>query len=397
MTTELQENNLKTITGQNNPESSNDYYGLLTKETVLNKDLFIFSIPTDTDPLYDHSTKLIAYGNLYENIKKDIISYSSDINFSKPWLFNKLSSKIHIKTDIIKQTINNNDNNKGKHTAINVDYFNNNIVQQIYNLSNEIYTNNYLPSTPGDIITSSTLSTEALVQSVYGTETKWTQIQGRSIIGIGRADSNTTTEYGECEAGYTISKGNNDNRLGGEASVRLSINNLSTHQHTVKLDADKPKIAVRMSWINETNMKDDPESLIPIGTSTIITPETNWGVLARKPEYKYGVQGIKWSFTQWVSRSVSEMFMNVRSALSGNTYSINAWKQGTIGPLNARFTITTKVSTADIIGNGIKRSFASTIFSSNGNEYAGSTTQTVAKKHNNLPPFITKYIWVRNK
>lgn len=80
----------------------------------------------------------------------------------------------------------------------------NNLNQTVSNLSHV-----------GQIIMSTTLSTEASVIAIYG-GSQWQQISGRFILGAGTLDSNHTYEV---EA------------TGGEAEHKLTISEMPSHSH----------------------------------------------------------------------------------------------------------------------------------------------------------------------
>lgn len=391
--------------------NDNTYRGLLTKDEVYHTDLFIFARELIEDhPRHglEYSTHLISYEKLSAFNIDNILDYN-EIVIDKDWLFDGISSGSSINSDIIKEQIQN--PICSSDIVVNVDFFKNNVVQQIYDLSSEIFEENHLPSTRGEIITSYTLSTLAKVKSIYGSDTNWTLISEKSIIGCGTVETtNSTSQFGQIVQSYEITKeSNNNSQIIGENSTRLLIKNIPPHQHGTTasrpckiIDTEYFGFPIYMSWINEPiSAKDYNASGYFEQVGEKDTPP-NWGLFGRPRGKNTGVQGIPWSFEYWSGRAhtTNNTFINVRCGHGspwthpgggGNT---NAWAAGTIMGLNATFNVSLSLTTRQITGDGQKGLNAS-VFNSSGVEYAGSKSQPSAKKHNNLPPFITKYIWKR--
>ena len=272
-------NQLINITGNNKLETATDFKGLLSKEKLDNFDVFIFSRPDD-NPVFNYSSNIIEYNLLSSNIISKI--KNEDVaGISSIWYFDKLSSRLNIDTKIIENEV------EGigefeSNIGINIDYFNKYIKHKVTELSIQIYQDDTptrkLPSTPGQIITSSTLSTLTAVQNIYGSDTEWEQISERSIIGYGNvySESNTALKWGQILSGYTISA-----QTSGNSEIRLNNSQIPQHEHKFKPDVQKVKFNVRISFINEAKFGDYFSEITG-----------NWGIFGRKNRLPgTGVQG----------------------------------------------------------------------------------------------------------
>lgn len=391
------------ITGNGIPASALDYNGLLSKEKLDRSDVFMFSQLNSSDPLYNTSTNIIEYSALSTNVISKL--KNSEVgSISSVWYFDKLSSRLNIDTNIIETTIGGIGGNHTSNVGINIDYFNNHIKHKVTELSIQLYddnaTNRKLPSVVGQIITSSKLSTLELVRSIYGTNTSWTPIHERSIIGVGTAaaDTNNILKWGQLSSNCTIGAARSS---GGNTEIRLNASHIPQHEHRFKADVQKVIFDVRVSFINYKNKSDFSDYYAHI--------DGNWGIFGRRTRNPgTGVQGIKWTACDgweddWKTKPGGTMFC-VSGAKSGGTH--HAWKCGTIGSISAKWTFSTTLSTKDMFNVNSTYSkilldssiydhdSGENITASNNKNYPTNSTKSV-KPHNNMPPFITKYIWRR--
>lgn len=387
-------NQLINITGNNELESKTDFKGLLSKEKLDNSDVFIFSRPDYNNPIFNYSSNIIEYNLLSSNIISKI--KNEDVaGISSIWYFDKLSSRLNIDTKIIEKEI------KGigefeSNIGINIDYFNKYIKHKVTELSIQIYQDDIptrkLPSTPGQIITSSTLSTLTAVQNIYGSDTEWEQISERSIIGYGNvySESNTALKWGQILSGYTISA-----QTSGNSEIRLNNSQIPQHEHNFKADLQKVKFDVRISFINEAKFGDYFSGITG-----------NWGIFGRQTRMPgTGVQGIKWTWCDgsddiWYESPGDTMFCYADTTVaSTNRF---GWKAGTIGSITSTWTFSVELSTKDMFNKNdlfldshiFNHDNGKDITKSNNENYPSDSVNTT-KPHNNLPPFITKYIWKR--
>lgn len=387
-------NQLINITGNNKLETATDFKGLLSKEKLDNSDVFIFSHSYD-NPVFNYSSNIIEYNLLSSNIISKIKDKDVE-GISSIWYFDKLSSRLNIDTNIIEDEIERIGFGFESDIGINIDYFNKYIKYKVTELSIQLYQDDTptrkLPSTPGQIITSSTLSTLTEVQRIYGSDTEWEQISERSIIGYGdvHSESNTALKWGKILSGYTISS-----QTGGNSEIRLNNSQIPQHEHKFKADVQKVKFDVRISFINETKFGD----YYPKITG-------NWGIFGRMTRMPgTGVQGIKWTWCTgnddyWLNNPGDTMFCYADSAESSTN--IFGWKAGTIGSITSNWTFSVELSTKDMFNKNdlfldshiFNHDNGKDITKSNNENYPSDSDNTT-KPHNNLPPFVTKYIWKR--
>jgi hypothetical protein len=385
-------NQLINITGNNKLETATDFKGLLSKEKLDNSDVFIFSHSYD-NPVFNYSSNIIEYNLLSSNIISKIKDKDVE-GISSIWYFDKLSSRLNIDTKIIEDEIESIGDINESNIGINIDYFNKYIKHKVTELSIQIYQDDTptrkLPSTPGQIITSSTLSTLTAVQNIYGSDTEWEQISERSIIGYGNvySESNTALKWGQILSGYTIST-----QTGGNSEIRLNNSQIPQHKHNFKADIQKVKFDVRISFINETKFSD----YYPKITGS-------WGIFGRTNRMPgTGVQGIKWTWctgndNDWLDNPGDTMFCYADPAKSSTNRF--GWKAGTIGSITSNWTFSVELSTSDMFNDLFldshifNHSSGKDITNSNNKNYPSDSGNNT-KPHNNLPPFITKYIWKR--
>ena len=221
--------------------------------------------------------------------------------------------------------------------AITYEFYVKGLLQKIYDLSAEIYKRPHVPSFKGMIIHSSTLTTEDAVKKIYGGK-QWKQISFSFMCGAaknGNTEENTNSQYGEL-ALKEFKPGNTCGYAeGGEEYVKLRQENIPSHGHKFTAASER----FEMSW---------------------------------RPEIRTG--------QIW-------MFERIRRD-HGKGGSEGACPSPSFGikNLRAKFTGEKTISTKNLYGN-IKTT--TEIFSSNG------TKINVNSNHANMPPFETKYTWVR--
>lgn len=382
-------------------------------------DVFIFFKETPDDPIYNFSSNIISHENFSKQIFNSI-KFDSELKIvtNFPWFFKDKKSEITFSSKNISDFI----DISAYNIPINLDYFEKNIASKIYSLSSEIFNttmsldDKHLPSIPGQIITSSTLSTISMVKAVYGQNTEWTQLYGQSILGIGEISPNNTDTWG------SISSTNNNKlvvysqtsnlstEVEGKNKVKLETYNIPSHKHEFKSTYYEIPIDCHLTFINSTNSA----NFLTTSTNNYLSNTNNWGIfgLIDKP---MGVQGLKWTTATSNNMSNSTNFVAVKSTdISSNDKT--SWKAGTIGILNNVFEVSIKISTGNITGSRYSYNdpdkserlveqgtsiLLDTIYDFNtGNLYATSNKLQGIKEndsHSNLPPYVTKFIWKREK
>lgn len=90
-----------------------------------------------------------------------------------------------------------------------------------------------LPSYVGMVILNDNLSSEKMVQKIYGENTTWRQIEGRYLLGCGSiSQSNTINTFGKCSAGSFKS---NIGDKGGQYEIASDEIDLAKHSHKFKI------------------------------------------------------------------------------------------------------------------------------------------------------------------
>lgn len=218
-------------------------------------------------------------------------------------------------------------------TVINRKYLENDLLREIDDLSDYIFNQDHVPSIVGDVIFSLRLNTEAKVKEVYG-GSKWRRLNDNDIvIGIGKCQANNMTKFGTLEAG-AMNISLND--TGGEESVRLNTGNVASHIHRFTANSTN----FNFKW----EYKISDEILNKITSSSV------------KNQFEYYEMDGYHAATSTVGGSVK-----VRGK--------------------------TTISTASIY-----RSLSMT-----NDLYDENTNKGGNEAHNNMPPVICAYVWIRER
>lgn len=114
--------------------------------------------------------------------------------------------------------------------SINLDYCYENYLKRVEELSNNLFgtTGQLLPSYVGMIVISDKDPDD--ISALYGEGTVWKTIGGRFLLGVGDCGDNTFDDFGTLSPGEYI-KNKNAGSMGGELSAQLTIKNIPAHRH----------------------------------------------------------------------------------------------------------------------------------------------------------------------
>lgn len=220
-----------------------------------------------TSPEWESSK--IQYSDISSKILDDI--RTSARTLEGYWAFGNKKTNILLQdtksidtTDPKNPTLSALSNLSDSKSTLNVKYFEDKILQEIYNLSSYIYDDPHLPSNVGDVIFSTSLSDVKSVSNIY--EGTWEQITGsKFIIGHGTIKENTMTKFGDIpEAMYSITANTettlsaitfssgllirNKNQVKLLNNFKLDDNYLIKHNHKFSAIAEDFKIKWIRGW-----------------------------------------------------------------------------------------------------------------------------------------------------
>lgn len=246
---------------------------LFFADTILSDLYFITGSNIESFNWYDAAANAVTASPEYDSTKTTYTNLSvkifdsirtSNLTLNGSWRFGNNKNNILLQsTKTLDMTAVLSDLAESEST-LNVEYFKNKILQEIYNLSSYIYDRPHLPSNVGDVIFSTSLTSTAQVQGIYAG--RWARIEGdRFIIGHGPVNENTMTKYGEISEGmYNITTQANSSiseinfspglTINGKSKVallnnfKLSDNYLVEHTHKFSADDDSFEIQWIRGW-----------------------------------------------------------------------------------------------------------------------------------------------------
>jgi hypothetical protein len=308
-------------------------------------------------------------GYVNRNVTYDTISSTAfedfrttnELNLSGTWNFSK-KNFVFIDTFDSIDRANKNDSHISGDVAMNLDYLHNTLIPKIYELSAKIYgENGIVPSYVGQVITSSIFSTESQLRKVYGENTKWEQILGKFICGTGNSNSQTNSiqTYGANVGDYTIYKTENEININPRPEISVVLTKDEIPEHVHAFDAEQETLSLK--WLlrfGEIFYYDRKYMTPPHGKED----NKQKGGPADRFQVKHGTM-----------RAGSSSFENEREI---NMSTASFWANNTgVEPCQ----MSDEVWKLDS-GN-------------NKESIRGSLVSQIA--HNNIPPFITKYVWKR--
>lgn len=284
---------------------------------------------------------------------------SSSLQFiNSNWFFAK---DVKMPISEIQKHILSNSNSK---VAINVETMNLCCIQHIYDLSNEIYQKQHMPSHVGQIIFSDNLSSEDAVKKIYGENTKWKRYVNRFIMGTGIREPNTinTSEI------ITGHEWDAPSCLGGHSNGTVTITSamLPEHDHK-KIQANPQNFTLRYLFGQDPVRADEDREHI------------NENPIARKHDYKLKGAWTGGASPQWNCLGTS----NSTDADAGATDIQPSYKYKGDAKLN------TEIFVEKCRKNGTPVSIGTEIYTPS---YKIRNTQT---PFNHMPLFRYAYVWRR--
>lgn len=333
---------------------------LSPKKEIERDDLFLVAKKMK-DGVNSYDTKVASYDMLSSNALDDMTNVKETLNFTGTWNFQK-NNAVFVDTLGSLSSTSLTDEEKNK-SAVNLDYLYNYLLPKLYSLSGVWYDKNnpHIPSVDGmHVITNnkSFKSSSGLLKKIYSG--KWGKVTSGFLWGTGQMERNTTTKFGkwnpkdESEKYPEITKAQSASgtkwNIGNQnREIRLTINNYPTHGHRFSAKAES---------------------------------------------FEFTFSDFTCSGQFYPPKAVMDGIHNLEnhtkpSCVRGGNYP--GGYQVKVGPLNvvaeATYYYSANVSTED---------FGAQLGQSVVDSSSGEPTETGQEiYHNNMPPFITKYVWHR--
>ena len=342
------------------PEESNFVKLTLMHEKAL-EELPLSNLTRTTDFILDkndetgnYETRVVNYGTL-STMNVEFVRTADVVDLSGHWILsgNRNNSTMTLDLSQIEksdkkysqwwynQSAYSGQDSHGK-TAITYEFYKKDILKKIYDLSTEIYHRQHVPSYVGMIIHSSTLDSKEKVKKYYG-GTDWKQLNGCFVCGNGKNnETNTCTKYGE-QAGNWGPSGD----AGGSARKIIMAVNLPAHNHAITFKKESFEFEFK-------------------GEITTTTPDSTW-------------PGLIYSATKHSGQAKS-------GGVKPDLISVPAIKAKVTGSLDVS---TVKTSKETLWGEELD--LTPWIYSSS-KECKNTKDFTIIS---NMPPYETKYIWIR--
>lgn len=386
----------------------------LFKSTKRIEDTDLFPITTirPSGSLSDYKSQKIDYADLANDVIHRDVSQQSYV-ISSAWTFSEGLSVLNTapKEDIDVAT---------------VSWFYQNCYQKLENLSASIYgdaANGYnakkLPSYKGMVIVSKVITSETTLKSVYGNDTKWKKIQGRFLLGTGSNLKNTSTLFGNNTSAGNLSIAASQKK-GGAKVVSLIEKNIPSHTHRFFTEQvmDKDKVAYsrgtlrygEITYISnclETHLEGG--GLYGIITSDGVASNPDWGAgfegsKGIEPHVHLNTVYRKKKKKKWLNAIAvglaGSFLLGPTGALIGGILGYNGnihWVGGSgkaMPDMKKWPSFDGSVSIAEIVG-GTQEKVMNCQFQAKMTIDDMIGAHNPVDGHDNMPPYMTEYIWER--